>query len=90
MIDDSVEISLLESVPAEWKNGRLEKMQLMGNICCDIEWKDGRLEKAVVHTERGSRFCRNVNVIYKGRKYPAQISEDGTHDLKNVLPSTVD
>ncbi|MCI7398137.1 MAG: glycoside hydrolase family 95 protein [Spirochaetia bacterium] len=90
MIDDSVEISLLESVPAEWKNGKLEKMQLMGNICCDIEWKDGRLEKAVVHTERGSRFCRNVNVIYKGRKYPAQISEDGTHDLKNVLPSTVD
>lgn len=89
MNNGAVELTLLESVPADWKNGSLKNVQLMGNIIGDIEWKDGKFESATLHTEHGTVFVKNLIVIYEGKEYMTQLSEDGTLDLKNVLPSTV-
>lgn len=89
MNGDRVELSLLESVPENWKNGTLKKVQLMGNIIADIEWKEGKFAGAILYTEPGTDFWKDISVIYEGKEYAAQLSGDGKLDLKNVLPSTV-
>lgn len=89
MNGDKVEITLLESVPENWKNGSLKRVQLMGNLIGDIEWKDGKFVSASVYTEPGTAFWKNLSVVYEGKEYSTQLSADGKLDLKNVLPSTV-
>lgn len=89
MNGDRIELTLLDSVPAQWKNGSLKKVQLMGNILCNIEWKDGKFENAVLYTNPGTVFWKKLLIKYDGKEYNTQLSEDGKLDLKNVLPSTI-
>lgn len=89
MHDDRVQLTLLESVPAEWKDGTLSNVQLMGNIIADVEWKDGKFASASLHTEPGTVFWKKLTIVYQGKEYDAQLSEDGSLDIRNVLPSTV-
>lgn len=84
-----IELRLLEDVPEDWKDGSLKNVQLMGNIIADIEWKDRRFEKAALHVEPGTDFWKDLTVVYEGKEYSARLSDDGTLDLKNVLPSTI-
>ncbi|WP_407398342.1 glycoside hydrolase N-terminal domain-containing protein [Treponema sp.] len=89
MNNGRVEITLLESIPEDWKNGSLKNVQLMGNITCDIEWKDLKLENALLHVEPGIAFCKNLFIIYEGKGYETHLSGDGTLDVRNILPSTI-
>lgn len=89
MKKDRIELTLLESVPDNWENGSLKKVQLMGNIFADIEWKNKKFVHAFLYTEHGTTFWKNFSIVYEGKEYNTQLSETGKLDLKNVLPSTV-
>lgn len=84
-----IELTLLENVPEEWKDGSLKNVQLMGNIIGDIEWKDCKFEKALLHVEPGTAFWKDLTVVYEGKEYTTRLSDNGTLDLRNVLPSTI-
>ena len=61
----------------------------MGNIIGDIEWKDCKFEKALLHVEPGTAFWKDLTIVYEGKEYTTRLSDNGTLDLRNVLPSTI-
>ncbi len=89
IVDSKVEISLLKDATGELATGCLSKVKIRGNIWADISWKDGRLESGRLYTKQGTEFLRYLTVIYQGKEYNTQLSEDGSIELKNVLPSTI-
>ena len=86
--DSKVEVSLLENATGELATGSLSRIKIRGNLWADISWKDGRLESGRLYTKQGTEFLRCLTVIYQGKEYNTQLSEDGSIELKNVLPST--
>lgn len=42
-------IVLLPALPAEWKNGHIYGVRVVGNASVDISWENGRLKAAVLH-----------------------------------------
>lgn len=89
MDENRMKIELLKDSSSVGKEGRLENLHLMGNIIADIEWSEGNLTKAFLHSEPGKIFWKDITVIYKNREYKARISDEGTLDIKNILPSTI-
>jgi alpha-L-fucosidase 2 len=53
----SGEISLLPSLPEQWKNGAVSGLRARGGYDVDIAWQDGKLSKALLRAHY-DRTCR--------------------------------
>ena len=83
-----VEITLLESLPHEWLAGSLERVRLRGNLFATVKWREGKIEAACIWGESGTRFAKEIALIYGGKRYETQISGESL-DVMNVLPATI-
>ncbi len=85
-----VEIEFFSAKNTEWKTGNLANLNLKGNLLLDFSWKDGRLVSAKLRSAHPTRSVKNVAILYDGHRYETQLSQDGTLDIFNVLPSTME
>ena len=83
-----VEITLLENIPHEWTEGSLEKVHLKGNLFANVKWREGKLEAASIWGESGTRFVKEIALVYGGKRYETQLSGESL-DVLNVLPATI-
>ncbi len=83
-----VYINLLPSVPPEWKNGKLNGVNIKGNLKMNIEWQDGKLKSANIYVVQGTRYLKKIKVVFEGKEYDAPLT-DGCLDILNILPATI-
>ncbi|MNJ93906.1 hypothetical protein D3C87_115930 [compost metagenome] len=51
------EVSLLPTLPDEWKNGSIKGIKARGNFTVTIDWKNGKLSEAQIYSGSGGN-CR--------------------------------
>lgn len=56
-------IRLLPALPSAWKNGKVRRFHVRGDIEVDMEWKAGKLKEAILKSRRSG-----VVDVFWGRK----------------------
>lgn len=71
------EITLLPSMPKQWKDGRFTGLRTRTGLTVDAEWTDGKVSAVTLRTDVPAKAIMNVN----GKKIPIDFQEKGSETI---------